>query len=163
VKHTNTLNGAFRLIQDGIFQPFVRMAIVPDDKRPEDIGDGEEVDALVDTGSFLNLVSMSVAEALLEKDAAALKKGSPQTIGGVSKKRENNTAWGWEVNLLLRGSTASTEYVVWRRAMVYATEINIPYNGVLLGQKDGLQDRAFIHLNCPPKGRRVRGWTLRPI
>lgn len=136
----------------GIYKPFVRLQIVTSKVV------SDEVDALLDTGAGINLVSMGAAEELMEMKASELRHKKPREIGRVD--REKTMGWAWEVTLRLRGTTGEQQ-IDWERSVIYVTDAFVPHGGILIGQDSGLQGRAFIHLNYPNRSQR-REWEIRP-
>jgi hypothetical protein len=161
VTESNAIDGTFfETSVKGVYQPFVRVAVVTQE------GVSREFDALIDTGAAINLVQMDFAVRLLRKSEgeitkaewiplAALKNDDPKASGNEIK------GWKWNVTLRLRGTSQSTNALLLKDALIYATNGALPNKGLIIGQQDGLQGRSFVHLNYPNR-RRERMWKLRP-
>ena len=136
----------------GVYKPFVRVEFTTE------AGTSREVDAIFDTGCFGILVELeTAAEFLMISEADIIRSFPRQEIRGVGSPRQ----FGYEcrATLRLRATTGSSESVTWNDTLFYAYK-GVPY-GVLIGQKNGLQERAFIHLNYSDRhGRRC--WKLHP-
>lgn len=133
------------------FMPFVRATLVIGGRN------SPECDGLIDTGASINLISMSSAAALLGKTAEEVKRGEVLNIRGVGSA--NYPAYGWQVDLHLRATTASTTRVIWQSAWVFVVEMPLPLSQILLGQFAGLEEKLFVHSNRAKR----RYWMLKEL
>jgi hypothetical protein len=113
------------------------------------------VDGLLDTGSSLNLISLSSARTLLGLSQDEVKKGRKVSVVGLGGR--NSFAFGLEVDLRLKATTSSIEEFVWRRVWVYAVEAQLPLAQMLIGQSGGFEGKVFVHINRPEK----KYWIVR--
>jgi hypothetical protein len=149
------LEGQFRKVSlnNGreTFMPFVRATLIIGERN------SPECDGLIDTGASINLISMSSAAALLGKTAEEVKRGEPLNIRGVGSA--NSVAYGWQVDLHLRATTASAVRMIWQRAWVFVTEKPLPLSQILLGQFTGLEEKLFVHSNRAKR----RYWMVKEL
>jgi hypothetical protein len=145
------LKGLFRHVAldgDSTFMPFVRTSII--------VGGNTslEVDGLIDSGSSLNLISISSSKTLLGESPDEVRKGRKMPVAGFGAA--TSFAYGWQVNLRLRATTNATEYFLWPDVWIYASEMPLPIGQILIGQSKGLEERVFVHLNR----QRKRYWLI---
>lgn len=145
------IKGLFRQVAldgDSTFMPFVRASII--------VGANSslEVDGLIDSGSSLNLISISSSKTLFGKSQDEVRKGRKIPVAGLGGAA--SFAYGWQVNLRLRATTNSTEYFLWPDVWIYACEALLPIGQILIGQSKGLEEKVFVHLNR----QRKRYWLI---
>lgn len=146
------LEGSFRRVYigaDATFMPFGRARVTRGGHT------SVEVDVLLDTGASCNLISIDSASTLLGMTADDVRGGKPLRISAVGQPEVR--AFGWQVDVELRGTTQSENTEVFRGVWLYVADGGLPVAPFLLGQLTGLQGRAFIHLNQVAKRR----WLLR--
>ncbi len=146
------MKGCFRATPvNGVsaYMPYVRVAVTHNGTK------SFEVDALLDTGASINLISMDSAKVLMNMSPEEIRKGKQLPISGVGGA--NSTAYGWQVDLQLRATTKSSDTVVWERVWLYVSENRVPIAQILIGQLHGLDSRVFVHLNRSQN----RYWLLR--
>jgi hypothetical protein len=146
------IQGAFRKVDVGgdiTYMPFARARVVRDKYT------SPEVDVLIDTGASCNVISISSVNALLGLSPEDARKGKAIRLSGVD--RPDVFAFGWQVDLELRGTTGSSTIQLFRDVWLYVIDGSLPLAQLLLGQLDGLAGNAFIHLNRAAN----RKWLLR--
>ena len=131
------------------YMPYVRAAVTHNGIR------SIEVDALLDTGASINLISMDSATALMNMSPDEIRKGRRLPVSGVGGA--NSTAYGWQVDLQLRATSKSSDTVTWEGVWLYVSENRVPFAHILIGQLHGFESKVFVHLNRPPN----RYWLLR--
>lgn len=141
------LRGAFRPVplggEDITFMPFVRVSVINGERA------SHEVDGLLDSGAAANLISLSSSKALLGMSQEEVCKGRQLSIVGLGGAQ--SIAYGWQVDLRLRATTGSTDYFLWRGVWVYACQAALPNSEILIGQRWGLEEKVFVHLNRAQK------------
>lgn len=146
------LRGAFRQVSLGsegtTFMPFVRVCVANGERA------SHEVDGLLDSGSAVNLISLSSSKALLGMSQDEVRKGRQLSVRGLGGAP--SVAYGWQVDLRLRATTISTDYFQWKGVWIYACEAALPNSEILIGQRSGLEEKVFVHLNRAQK----RYWQI---
>ena len=146
------IQGAFRRVyvgSDVTYMPFARARVLRDKHA------SPEVDVLIDSGASCNLISISSVNGLLGLSPDDARKGKAISLSSVDKS--NLFAFGWQVDLELRGTTGSATVQLLRDVWLYVVDGSLPVAQILLGQLDGLDGKAFIHLNRTAN----RNWLLR--
>lgn len=86
-----------------------------------------------------------------------MKTGKRIQLVGVNSKPVY--AYGWSIELRIRGSTSAPDVHVFHDVWVYALDGPLPAIAqLLIGQLSGFEGKPFVHLNWA-KNRR---WMLRP-
>ena len=141
------LRGAFRPVPLGgegeTFMPYVRVSVINEGRV------SHEVDGLLDTGAAANIISFSSSKALLGMSQEEVCKGRQLSIvglGGVPFM-----AYGWQVDLRLCATTSSIDQSLWQSVWIYACDMALPTGQILIGQRSGLEEKVFVHLNRAQK------------
>jgi hypothetical protein len=113
-----------------------------------------EVEGLIDTGSSINLISMSSVKTLLGISKDEARRGRQLTISGLGGIPSRS--YGFQVNLNLRATTVSTNYLNWPNVWLYVCEAPLPYQ-LLIGQSHGIEEKILVHLNRQQK----RYWQIK--
>jgi len=150
------LKGAFRPVPLGgegeTFMPYVRVSVINGGRV------SHEVDGLLDSGAAANIISVSSAKALLGMPPEEIRKGRPLSIAGLGGVPF--IAYGWQVDFRLRATTSSTDYFLWQGVWIYACDMELPSGQILIGQRTGLEEKVFVHINRGQKSKPTSAWKI---
>lgn len=145
------IKGHFRSSRfDGIVAhvPYARVRVINDG------AESVEVDALIDTGASINLVSMALAVSLLKKSPEDIRSGKRIRINCVGG--QSDAAYQCFTDLRIRPSSTSVDYLDLPNVELYVSERQLPAP-FLFGQVAGLESLLLIHINRGPQ----RYWNLK--
>jgi hypothetical protein len=132
------------------FMPFVRASLKNGNHN------SVEMDALIDTGACVNLISIRSVKTALGITPDDARQGRKLSISPVGKNEL--FAYGFQVDITLRASTNnSSKQFILSNSSIYVVDAELPTSWqMLIGQFHGFEERTLLHLNRQKK----RFWQI---